>query len=171
VAIHYMKNSGRVRLKQFCQAALRMTVAELANLSNFVIRKFSESSPPAVLCNRVILIVAFGTEKQMIRTNARWIIATMENLHSIWNLAVAKKPRNAMRGHHSARIVHPEMPVTVGEFRGNPKPARFRFLNFCPEANFETFSHARQLIANAAVRVCGNFQNVHGGPLGNRSRI
>jgi hypothetical protein len=142
--LHDMKNSSRVRVKQFRQIAVRrfFTFVKLANLSNFVIRKFSKSSSPTVLCHRVFAIVKFRAEKQMIRTDARWIIATMENLHSIRNLTVVEKPRNAMRGHHPARIAHPEMTVTIREFCSSPKPTRFRFLNFTPKPFLEAVSHA-----------------------------
>jgi hypothetical protein len=160
-------------MKQFCQASVRMffVFVKLANLPDFVIRKFAGGSSSPVFCNRVPAIVKFGAEKQMIRTDARRIIAAMENLHSIRDFAVVEQPRDAMRSHHSARIAHPEMSITIGDFGSGPKPTRFGFLDLCPKANFESFSHARKLIASAAVRVCGNFQIAYGGSHRNRTHI
>jgi hypothetical protein len=123
--------------------------------------------------NCISLIVGIGAKKKMVRPNAGWDIAAVKYLQSLWNWTVVQFPRYAVRHEcfvWALRCL--DRAITELRFTGrDPKPTCFSFLDLWPESLFESFSHAQQLSSIAAVHVCGNFQNVHGGPLGNRSRI
>src|SRR5258708_6279911 len=48
----------------------------------------------AAFCNRILLIISFRSEKQMVWPNARRVVAFVTNLNILWNRTVMQFPRN-----------------------------------------------------------------------------
>lgn len=78
-------------------------------------------------------IIFFRPQKQMIRPDARRIVAAMKNAYVFRNGAIVNLPRNAMSRSHGRTSNHP---VFIGS-SASPNPTLSSFFNLGPESLFE----------------------------------
>src|SRR5689334_13911991 len=97
---------------------------------------FAASLAHSALRNHVSHVIEIRSEEQMIRSNARRIVAPMANMHPVGNPAVADAPRDtvcadaniALNGELAVRFV-------CGEDGSNPLPALSALVHLAPEAS------------------------------------
>lgn len=117
----------------------RSAVGKFFNCANLVFGQFrvriirsSAIGRPSAFANHVVNVVLDCANEQMIRPNARRVIALMEHLHSIRNWSVVKCPREAVRA--TIPVLNGELSITrtaaaccpfpaaLAEFHVFPKP-------------------------------------------------
>lgn len=76
------------------------------------------------LRNHISLIFGICSKPQMMRINARWIIAMMQNPKIVCNLSEFYPPRNTVSGHDHS--VNPELSVSLAAAICRPFPAFMR---------------------------------------------
>lgn len=88
------------------------------------------------LANHVVNIILGGSQKEMIGSNARGIVALVQHIKSIWDRTIGKFPGVAM----SANLLPAHRkPTIINRGRGLPFPTTIwfrRFLNVRPETFF-----------------------------------
>lgn len=112
-----------------CQFGFALPSAELSGFSP--------------LLNHVVKVIFLRSEKQVIRSYARRIIATVKDAESRWNHRVVNHPRKLM----GANVVKTTVAANVAA--SYPNPTRFSFSNLGPKA--------RLLIAGLAHSLAGDF--------------
>ncbi len=86
----------------------------------------------ASLFNHISDIVARGTNKQMIRTYAARIVASVTDKHSLWNGTKMQYIRKTMSA--PVDIVSSYLAIAAGTFSRSPLPAPVRLVNFTPKS-------------------------------------
>lgn len=86
--------------------------------------------------HHVRVVIRLCSEKQMVWSNAWWVVATMQNVQSIWYGPVMQLPRDTVC--HQRFTVHSafcDFSVAHLLFTpGSPYPATTRFIDSCPKA-------------------------------------
>lgn len=153
-----MRNFWKTRIEQRCQTFQRigaclvpwpmaLTLIQFSNLAHFIIRKQSTGMSRQVLrhsliklrstslTNRIALIFQIGTEKQVIRSSAGWIVALVKHVHAFRNWSEVQLPRNTMGLRSSTRIPrYLNHSVTESGCASQPEPAAISLLDFAPKA-------------------------------------
>lgn len=102
--------------------------------SKYVSFNFFASLISAFSCS-VSVIIRACSQKQMIRSNARGIVASMKHAQSFWDWTIMKFPGKSVSG--NVPSVNRELPIAKpARFPARPNPATFCFLNVLPESNF-----------------------------------
>lgn len=97
------------------------------------------SQPPdydvlaSALSGAVFHLVADCPNEQMVRIDAGWIVAFVENLKVAWRFAVRKSPRHAVSQKRSERL-DAKYAVSILHGRCFPKPACLSFIYLFPES-------------------------------------
>lgn len=112
---------------QLFRDAIRFVSAyHSANFLNLLWRKFCGVSP--YFRRHILHVVRFRAQKQMGWINARWIVATMEYAHPVWNWTVVNRPRKTVGVLFSTWIAASEQTVTHIIPSSDPNPAFSRNL-------------------------------------------
>lgn len=126
-------------------SALTMKISNLPN--NFLVQDCSGvslSMRGASLCNHVSLVRQVISKEQVVRVDAKWIVATMQNEHVLWNGSTMNDPRCAMCLDIFPPVwsnvqMNPAIwPLAFLDLSG-PEPAAACFLNVSPESPLEHF--------------------------------
>ena len=94
-----------------------------------------------VLVPRVLLIVGISSKKQVIRSNAPRIVASVEHPESSWNISMMKFPRYSVGTDMTKSVIFEDayLPVPLTE-RSSPLPAIRSFVHIPPKSHVERFS-------------------------------
>lgn len=140
-----------------CNSALRVTFADLPNLSVGQYRV--ALSHVASLVDHVPHVVLLGAQEQMIRIYTRRIIATVQNAKSVGDWAIGHMPRQAMRQNVLAAFL--DCSVSVICTGGHPDPAGVGLAYALPKPNFQRHdpfsNYASPSRAGAATETRGPF--------------
>lgn len=100
---------------------------------------FSVSASTSTLLSFVRHIVGVRAKEQMLRPNARRVVAPMKNEHSPWNRTVVEYPRHAMGNNRIILWILRNTKQAIAEVvscLGNPLPASISLANLNPEPVF-----------------------------------
>lgn len=144
---------------RFISRPITLAFIQGANLSNLIIGELSTGIAfprllksvwhqcASALFNRIHVVIGLSTEKQMIGPNTWWIVATVKNLQSLWNLTIMQFPREAMSGWANTILLsttHAESPITKMTDRSRPDPTRICSAHVGPKATFNGLFHGRR---------------------------
>jgi hypothetical protein len=108
----------------------------LSDFSDRFVRNIPECTtflgPP--LAHHVLTVLGGGTEKQVVRPDTRWIVATMANEKTLIEISKGHAVREPMRL-GSAPLIDTETSVALSVSRTEPRPALTRLVDHLPEAN------------------------------------
>jgi hypothetical protein len=79
-------------------------------------------------------VISMCAEEQMIRSDAWWIVALVQDKLTVWNLAIRQFPRDAMGWTRRLSIEFPKRSVSESRCAAAPNPASVGLFNLCPEA-------------------------------------
>jgi len=126
----------------FRQFGIPVTFTFRGNGNSFLFRKRCL----APLIHHILHIVGMRSEKQVVWTNATWIIAMVTDAHAFWNRPVRTLPCSAMREIWAALdTIHCCFPVSMPVFESCPKPALSRLIGM----PFQTLLHRHPPIISA----------------------
>jgi hypothetical protein len=131
IGLRAAKSSGKFR------GAHTFTRQE-ANLPHHFIRQFAGSVFLAWVCHapflsRILHVVNLGTEKQVVRSHAWWVVAAMADFHSSRYRAIGQRIREAVRSIRSWGWVMDAEPAITLVQRRSPKPTGIGFPHLRPE--------------------------------------
>lgn len=86
-------------------------VSSCANLGDLFLGKLARL---AALGVAILHVVRVSAKEEVVFTNARWLIAAVENVQAVWNRPVALLPGNAVRATTAAILPGAPVPITVG---------------------------------------------------------
>ncbi len=135
-----------------------------SDLANSIVSEFGQRMSLSALLSSLYFavghILLMCAEKQMIRIDTRWIVATMTDFKTIRQLAVLEHPREAvgidLRGACRRAFVIVKHAIAICIQLRLPDPTGFSFQNLRPEAVNKSklwFSHAilrRSVVRGAA---------------------
>lgn len=104
-------------------------------------RALTTSTRPAILCNFISDILGVCSKKQMGWVATRAIVAPVQNVEAIWNIAVGQMPRHAMCANGSRARFRPakcvKTAIAARVCKSQPWPTcvrSARLIDFGPEA-------------------------------------
>lgn len=92
----------------------------------------------ALLLRLVSHVVRMSSKKEMFRVCALRVVALMEHMHPIWDVAKVDNPRNATRCNFWLKATKSDHSVAF-VFVGKPFPTAFRFFDLGPKALLKSF--------------------------------
>lgn len=130
-------NSSMVDAEQLCNLGLGHRVSKRTNVANLIVGKFRYASPASSLFLHIVHVVQHGSDKQMLRINARSDVAAMEHLKSLGDRSEVDHPTQSVGVFRPKRMFLARVKRAVSMSRlALPKPASaFRLLNLFPKAN------------------------------------
>lgn len=158
------KNSAKFSLIHFARFMAGTYIAhlilgELAMMPALVFRP----SPSSIHISGVVL---FSSKIQMVRTDARRIVAVVKHAQAIWNRANIQLVRDAMRAacDYMAFRANADRAITLVRRTASPEPAGFRLIDLRPESLLKQRFHEGLATSQAAEFTATVFQ-VAGGHL------
>lgn len=127
------------------------------NQQHSLIRKFRRGVPLALRRSTLLLgvlhVVGVSADKQVIRSDARRVVAAMQDQKSPGNQTIRQFPSNTVRKYWTAitRYAHVAVAVPVGG--AGPQPAGIRLSHSTPESESDRFRVRTLPCAVAAKRV------------------
>lgn len=109
-SVAYGRSGDTIPLRQFLNRCWRIHSSFFANLDNNLIREFgkmlliSSRLIASVFLFSVFSVIRICTEKKMIWTNTRTVVASVTNKYPIGDFTVRQFPRNSMRHEGSQPI-------------------------------------------------------------------
>lgn len=92
------------------------------------------SSGAASLLGHVFRVVSAGAKEQVVRPDARRVIAPVENAKTFRDVSVGELPRHSMSTNDAASLTPAtKAPVSFTGFAPGPKPAAVSFVDVLPE--------------------------------------
>lgn len=115
--------------------------------------KFSEWNP--FFSHHVAHIVSLGAKKQVLRINARRVVARVAYIRGFrWNCPATQNPCRSVR-QHGFVMMRTNATVTAGVLATSPLPASVAFFNFRPESLRKGYRES--VFGKQRVRVKGKF--------------
>jgi hypothetical protein len=149
-AVKNLRDGSRVNAELFSEFSRRRR--RMFNLADLVLGQLSfldqvvthRTRLSSTLAKCITLVLQVFSQKQMIRTHTRRIVAAMQNLHAFRNWPVVQFPRESMR----INLTHPflsetDLSVAVASFLPVEEPAFCSLVDFFPKPFFQRLYSSR----------------------------